>query len=298
LEKVFGYYHPQPQDLLKGIEWRQADLLDITDLDEALVGCTQLYHCAAQVNFNPKEARQTLHENPSITANVVNAALAAGVKHMVYVSSVAALGRKPGQKYFDENSEWIESKHNTAYAKSKYLAELEVWRGIEEGLPAAIVSPVIVLGPGNWERSSSTLFKTIGEGFSFYSKGVNGFVDARDVAEVMTLLAQKAISEERYVLVAENWSYEKLFKHIADAIGVAGPQVEIKAWLSGSAWRLEKIRSWITGQAPKFTRETANTALQHNYYRNDKVLKELDFKFRDLATSVKEVGAFYRKDQA
>lgn len=296
LKQVFSYYDPEADMLFKKIEFVQADLLNVPELYQALAGTEILYHCAALVSFLPKHQRALREDNPAMTAHVVNAALEQGVKHLLYVSSVAALGRKPNQTVFDENSDWVESKNNSNYAKGKYAAELEVWRGIQEGLPAAIVNPTIILGPGHWQSGSSAIFGKLAGGFKFYTQGSNGFVDVRDVVEVLLRLRDAGISGERYVVVAENMSYKELFQKIAKALGIAVPTMEIKPWLSGIGWRLEKLRALLTGSAPLLTKETARTAQNNYFYKNEKVKNALEFNFRPLAQSIKEIAGYYLKD--
>jgi nucleoside-diphosphate-sugar epimerase len=296
LEKILGYYHPNPQELLQQIELKEADLLDLPALEKALEGTTYLYHCAAIVSFAPKDKQRLLDENTDTTANVVNVALALGIQKMVHVSSVAALGRKENEKHFDESSQWVESKRNSAYAKSKYLAELEVWRGQEEGLPTAIVNPSIIIGPGPWQSGSAGLFYKIAQGFKFYTTGVNAYVDARDVAEVMERLMESPIEGERFVVAAENWSYQNFFSEVAQALGVPAPSIAVKPWLSAIAWRVEAIKAFFTDKNPLITKETAMAALSENYYQNQKVKEALGFSFKPLKESIQEIATFYRKD--
>ncbi len=296
LEKVFGYYSQNTVTLLQNVEWFEADLMDITAVTDALNGARQVYHCAAIVSFEGKKAGPMLHFNPETTANVVNAALANNVEKLVYASSVAALGRKESSEYIDEQTEWVESKHNSAYAKSKYLAELEVWRGFEEGLKAAIVNPSIILGPGNWKQGSSAIFDRIARGFKYYTLGTNGFVDVRDVVQSMILLMNSNISGERFVVVSENLSYKLVFSWIAEEMGLKKPSVEVQPWMSALLWRLEKLRTTIFGGKPFLTRETARTAQNAYFYDNGKIRNELDLEFRLISESVKDFSRLYQKD--
>mgnify|MGYP000680324584 FL=1 len=298
LKKVLGYYHPKVQEQFDKIEFAEADLLDLPALEQALQGTDYLYHCAAVVSFAPADKARMLDENPTGTANLVNLALHLGIKKLMHVSSVAALGRKEGQQHFDEESHWVESKNNSAYAKSKYLAELEVWRAHEEGLNLVIVNPSIIIGPGPWQSGSAALFSRIAQGFKFYTQGVNAYVDARDVAAIMEQLMHSEIDGERFVVAAENWTYQKFFASVAHALGVKAPSIEVKPWMSNLAWRIEKLKSWLTGKKPMITKETASTALQACYYENQKVRQALNFEFRPLEQSVQEIAAFYKKDHS
>jgi len=293
--KVFSYYNKDPEALFSKIIWQEVDLLDGTELYSILPGVDIIMHCAATVSFNPRDFQSTVIDNTKSTANVVNAALVTKVKKLIHVSSVAALGRKPGENHLNENSFWIESEANSNYAIGKHAAEMEVWRGREEGLAVAIVSPTIILGPGNWSQGSAALIKNIAEGFNYYTKGINGFVDVRDVATIMLRLASEEIEGERFVLVSENRSYQEVFALMADALGVKGPQIEVKPWMSALAWRWEALKSRITGKSPLITKETARTSLGEYYYENDKVKKVLDYRFIPIEKSVKDVANFYQK---
>ena len=142
----------------ENLEQLQCNILDVVGLEEAMKGIGKLYHCAAIVTFNPKKRAELFKINIEGTANVVNAAVDAGVKKMVHVSSVSALGRIRENEPITETMNWSEETSNSRYGQSKYLAELEVWRGIGEGLDAVLVNPVLILGPGDWNNSSSRLF--------------------------------------------------------------------------------------------------------------------------------------------
>lgn len=295
IKKVFAYYHPKPELLYERIAWHEVDLLDSLEIESVLSPGATVFHCAAKVSFNPRDRKTLLEDNPKMTAEMVNASLASGVKRFIHLSSVAALGRKEGQSEFNEKSDWVESKRNSNYAKGKYASELEVWRGMEEGLSAAILNPTIILGPGVWQQGSSKIFESIAQGFSFYSEGVNGFVDVRDVAEIAFQLSENE-KQERYVVSAENRSYKEVFFMIADALGVKRPTRKITPFLSNIAWRWEWLKSKLTGKAPLVTKETAATALDQNYYQNHKVREELNFQFRPLAKSIIEIASFYQQD--
>ena len=172
-------------DLLAGVadkvEWIQADVTDTGALEDAFEGVTHVCHCAAIVSFHPKDADKMLKVNVEGTANIVNLCLDFGVKKLVYVSSIAALGRATNRPHLDESCKWVESKDNSRYAISKYGAEMEVHRGIAEGLSVAIVSPSVIVGSQYWDEGMAGFFKKIDQGLKFCPSGGSGFVDVRDV---------------------------------------------------------------------------------------------------------------------
>ena len=278
------------------IEQFPCNILDVTGLEEAMQDVEQVYHCAAIVSFDPAQKRELFKINIEGTANVVNAALITGVKKMVHVSSVAAIGKGKGGKYISEEMNWTEETSDSNYAQSKYLGELEVWRGIGEGLNAVIINPSIILGAGDWNDGSSRLFKSVYDEFPWYSEGENGFVDVRDAATAMIELMNSEISAERFILSAANESYRKLFEQIANAFGKTVPSKLVTPFIAGVVWRLEAIRRSMTGKKPLITRETAHNALSIARYDNSKLLKFLpDFKYHSLEDTIVHTCAAMKK---
>jgi dihydroflavonol-4-reductase len=273
-------------DILPQIELIEGDILDYPLLEETLAGVDKVVHAAAIVSFVPGHEQQMLKVNVEGTANVVNACLATGVKKLCYLSSVAALGRKKGQETIDEESKWESSDLNSNYARTKYLAELEVWRGIEEGLDAVMLNPSVILGPGDWEKSSVKLFKYIWNQNLFYVAGQVNYVDVRDVAAAADTLLHTEISRERFILNAGTISYKDLFYKIADNFGKRRPPLQIAPFLASLAWRVEKVRSFITGKAPIVTRETAIISQKSFFYDSSKIRNRTGFKFRELDDTI------------
>jgi dihydroflavonol-4-reductase len=271
---------------LERVEWIQGDILDAACLENAMEGVTQVYHCAAMVSFNPRRQHILFQVNIEGTANVVNAALEKGVQKMVHVSSVAALGGGNGR--IDESMSWNEESDNSRYGKSKFHGEMEVWRGIAEGLHAVIVNPALVLGAGDWEKSSAELFKTAYDEFGWYTDGINGMVDVRDVVRAMILLMNSPINAERFILSADNWTFLRLFSEMATAFGKRIPHKKVTPFLAGLIWRAEKVRGLVTGKDPLITKETARTAQALSYYDAGKITATLDgFSFTPLEESIR-----------
>ncbi|RBL93440.1 NAD-dependent epimerase/dehydratase family protein [Chitinophaga flava] len=285
---------PRLQDLSGKIEWVQCDILDVCALEDAMQGVTQVYHCAAVVSFQPGDVANLMKINVEGTANVVNMALDAGVEKLLYVSSVAAIGRAKEQAAITEDCEWEESRNNSRYSISKFQGEMEVWRGIAEGLDAVIVNPSIILGAGFWDEGSGTLLKNAWKEFPFYTDGVNGFVDVKDVVKAMIMLMDSSVSGERFILSADNWSYRQLFTTMADALGKKPPHIAVKPWMAEMVWRLEKIKGLFTGKHPLVTKETARTAQLKVYYDSSKIHNTLpEFVFRPLEETIREISAAF-----
>ena len=276
------------------VTWVKGDLLDVVFLLEVIQECDKVYHCAGLVSFSPTKVKELFKINVTGTANVVNACLEAGIQKLVHVSSVASLGRKRDGQVVSENVKWDDNANPSVYGKTKYLGELEVWRGIAEGLDAVIVNPVIILGKGDWHTGSGATFKNAYNEFPWYTDGSSGFVDGEDVARAMVLLMDSSITAERYILSAENWTYRDLFTAMAKGFGKKAPSRRVTPWLAALVWRLEAIKGWVTGQDPLLTKETAETAQQSVRFDNAKILKALPgFSFKPLQQTIDESCSYY-----
>ncbi len=277
-------------------QWQKVDILNITLLEEILFNAKQVYHCAAIVSFNPKEKNHMQQLNIEGTKNVVNACINCGVEKLVHVSSVSALGRiRPGEQ-ISESMNWTEDTSNSEYGKTKYLSEMEIWRGIGEGLKAVIVNPSIILGAGNWNTGSTAIFKNVYNEFPWYTNGSSGFIDVSDVAKAMIALMESDINAERYVLSAWNETYRNVFDEIAKKFQKKKPSKEVTPLIAAIVWRFEYLKSIITKQNPLITKETAATALTKVVYDNSKLLKALpDFQYADFNKSIENICVELKK---
>jgi len=296
VREVFGYYestspkrkgsggdHPSgevdagsgPGSLFSRIEWVAADMLDPFTLDEVFRGITKVYHCAAIVSFDPSERKQLIKNNIESTATIVNLCLDHKVEKLCHVSSVSALGTRYDEEPVTELDMWKPSKRRHAYSISKFHSEMEVWRGIEEGLNAVIVNPSVILGPGNWKRGSAAFFTRMQKGMTYYTTGMTGFVDVRDVCRCMIGLMESDISGERFIINSEDLYYRNLFNMIADALGKPRPSRHASKTLVEAGWRLEWLRSRLTFSKPLLTRETARSGRGISRYSNEKIRQAL-----------------------
>lgn len=278
-----------PEAIQNKVEWVQGDILDVVSLEDAMEGIDMVIHAAAKVSFAPNERSQLYKLNIEGTANVVNIALEKNIKRFVHISSVAAIGRTVNGERVSEEKKWQEGKMHTSYSISKYHAELEVWRGAAEGLNVVIVNPSTVLGYGDWSTSSCAIFKSVYNEFPWFTKGINGFVAVEDVARATVMLMESGISNERFIINGDNWSFQQLFNTIADSFGKKRPHKEATAFLGSIAWRMEKLKSKLSGKKPLLTRESARVAQSITYFDNSKILKALSgFSFTPLAQTIKK----------
>ncbi|MFM7021599.1 MAG: NAD-dependent epimerase/dehydratase family protein [Flavobacteriales bacterium] len=289
--KIIRFYSGD-QHILDNLEWMEGDINDILSLEEGMKDCSYVYHCAAAVSFFKNDKDRMFKINVEGTRNVVNTALKCNIKKLCYVSSTAALGGSEVNGLITEEALWQDEKGRSNYAISKKLAELEVWRGIEEGLNAVIVNPSVILGPG--DKSSSTLFTKVNKGLRFYTHGVNGYVDVRDVSNIMIKLMHSDISGERFLAISENISFRELFDSIAEHLHKQAPTIEAKRWMAEIIWRLEALRSALFNTPAFVTKETSASAFSSSRYSNEKARARLNHKFIPVFTSIKEISRFYK----
>lgn len=269
------------------IEWFLGDVLDVVGLEDAMIGCSRVYHCAALVSFNRRDFSQMIKVNRRGTQHVVDLALHLNIEKLVHVSSTAVFTRNKEleEEMISEDSKWVSGQETSGYAISKYNAEREVWRGIEEGLNAVIINPSLMLGSGNWNDSSLKILRTVSEGFSYHTAGSNAFVDARDVAFCMVELMHGPYQRDRFLCTGTNITFKEALYTMAEVMGKPVPSKLATSWMSGLAWRL----SWLKGLFTKnqtLTRESATSAQRKTSYDSTKIIKALDFEFRPFKETV------------
>jgi dihydroflavonol-4-reductase len=264
-----------PSDIWEKVQWVEGDVLDIISLHDAMQGADAVIHSAAIVSFSKKERHRMYQVNVEGTANVVNAAIETKVQRLLHISSVAALGRTTKTEIINEQKKWEDNKNNTHYAISKHHSELHVWRGFAEGLEGVVLNPSTVLGYGNWHQSSCAIFKNAYREFSWYTKGINGFVGVEDVAEAAAQLLFSEITQKKFIVNAENWSFQQLFDTIADGLDKKHPHKQATKTMGEVAWRFEKLKEILTGKKALLTKETAKIAHSKTSFDNNALLNAL-----------------------
>lgn len=281
---------------LANVNWREADLLDMAALENALQGVNTVIHTAALVSFNPSDKERLHKVNVEGTRNIVNTCLSTGVSRLVHISSVAALGRQKGLTIINEDSKWIDSNLNSDYAESKYLAELEVYRGKEEGLQIDILNPSVILSRSDWNRSSSQLFRYVWKEKAFYADGVINYVDVRDVAELVYKLINRKSSGGRYIASAGSVQIIEFLTGIAVLFKKKAPRFKVPSYLLSVAAQLEYIRSKLTGSEPIVSTQSARAANENFIYNNQKALTELEAEFRTLEETLEWCCSYYTEN--
>ena len=289
---------PNTHNKANKVDYILGDILNYPKLLEAIEGVDIVIHTAAMVSFNRKDTAKLYEINVTGTENVVNACLEKKTKKLIHISSVAAIG-KPEIKLpageiltVDENTKWVNSPNHSEYGKSKHLAELEVYRGQAEGLNTIIINPSVILGEADWTKSSTRLFKYIYDKNLFYTEGYINYVDVRDVSKMILKLTKSDLSGERFIANSGSTSFKEFFTTIASSFKVKPPSIKIGKIGSEILWRIESLRSFITGSDPLITKDTSVTAQRRIYFDNSKSKAMLEIEFTELETTVKRVSNY------
>ena len=294
---VFTYYTTQVDELFSQIEWVEAHLNDIPALTKAFKDVTKVYHCAALVSFDPNDYYALRRINIEGTANIVNLCLTHNIEKLCYVSSIAAIGQgELNETIITENTNWIPDDDHSVYAITKYGAEIEVWRGINEGLDTVIVNPGFIFGPGFWKTSSGSLFKKIHKGLSHYTTGITGYVDITDVIAAMMQLMESSIKNERYILISKNISFKEFVLKAAHSLNVKPPEKEALDWHLQVAWRLDWLNYFVMRKRRKLTKQLASNLSKKFNYSNKKIISDLKLKFKPIDESISQTCQYFLSD--
>lgn len=264
------------------IEFVEGDVLDVDVLEKALQDVDYVIHAAAIVSFESGGAEEMFKVNVEGTRNLVDVCTSLSLKKFLHVSSVAAIGRDKRTSEIDEQSKWVKSDLNSMYAVSKYLAELEVWRGVEEGLSAVIINPSVVFGPGDWSKSSTQLIKQVWKHPLLAPKGSLSFVDLRDVGNIAEQLLFSDVKSKRFIVSAGQISYVDLFTRLSRLLGKPSPKIEIGRKRATVYWLFSNLFLRLVGKKPLLTRQTIRMFGRHFQYRNDAIGQLLGYKFREI----------------
>lgn len=287
-KSLFRLY--QKDHLFPKIEWIQADIIDIPSLEIAFQNVDYVYHCAGQISYDPNDENSIRKINIEGTANIVNCCIAYQIKKLCHVSSIAALGNLAAhEKEVTEETEWNPEMPHNDYAISKYGAEMEIWRGQQEGLNVVVVNPGVIFGAGFWNQGSGKFFSSIKKGFPFYTNGSTAYVGVTDVVNIMIQLMKSDLVGERYIVIAENRSFKNIIFEIAQKLNAPKPKTEAKPWLLNIAWRLDWLVSLIFRSKRKLSKYTVHSLTSSEFISNQKIKNALNYEFQDMDSVITEV---------
>jgi len=288
VKNVFDFYNQTT--LFDKVNWVKGDITDIPSLEIAFKNVTHVYHCAALISFDPSDEDELRKINIEGTANVVNCCINLGVKKLCYVSSIATLGdTREHEIIITEENEWNPEELHSDYAITKYGAEMEVFRGHQEGLEVVIVNPGVIFGYGFPKKGSDVIIQSVKKGLSFYTKGNIGIISVEDVVKSMIQLMKSSINGERFTLVGENISTKALLDFIAEELKVKKPYIEATKLITSIAWRMDWLISIITNRKRKLTKATAKASHSINIYDTTKIIIDLNYSFQKKETYLPKI---------
>ena len=293
VKKVFSYYNVDAEAYFNKIEWVEADITDIPSLEPVFKGITHVFHTAAFINFNPKYFSKLLKTNVEGTANIVNLCLAYQIKKLCHVSSIATLGSSKNGALINEENEYNSEENNSVYAITKQGADMEVWRGTQEGLNAIIIKPGVILGSGHWSTSSSSIFNNVFKGIPFYTSGGVGVVDVQDVVKVMISLMNSEIKNDHFIMVGENSSFKNLLSQIANNFQKKGPKKKISKWVLLLYCNYEWLLHKLFNKKRKFTKGMIASLYTTTSYSSEKIISKFDFTFTPLENTIERICKNY-----
>ena len=290
------FEHYDKSELFSNIEWIQVDILDVPSLEIAFKNINYVYHCAGFISFNPDNEEQLRKTNIEGTANIVNFCIDKKVKKLCHVSSIAALGNLAQNEIeVTEETEWNPEILHSDYAISKYGAEMEVWRGLQEGLQVVVVNPGIIFGYGFWNQGSGALILAIKKGLPFYTNGSTGYIAVADVVTIMSKLMNSDCSGERFILISENRTYKDIIATIAKKLNVKNPKIEATPFLLNLAWRMDFLISKILRVNRKLSKHSSISLQNIDKFSNEKVKKYLNYNFNKIDTYLDTILVSFKK---
>ena len=293
VKRVFSYFTNDVENLFSKISWIKADITDIPSLTTAFLDVDIVYHAAALVSFDDNDYRKMRQINIDGTANIVNLCVCNAVKKLCFVSSIAAVGNSINNETVTEENEWTVESESNGYSITKHGAEMEVWRGSQEGIDVVIVNPGVILGAGFWNVNTGQFFSKVANNFKFYTEGITGFVGVNDVAKAMISLVKSDVKNERFILVSENNSFLEVFTWIANELGKKPPSIKVSKLLSNIFRRIDGLVTFIARKKRLITKDSVRSLHGKTEYSSEKIKSAIDFNFESTQQVVKEVCKNY-----
>jgi nucleoside-diphosphate-sugar epimerase len=263
------------------LDWVTGDIRDQYVVKELIKDCDLFIHSAAMVSFEKSDVEKMMSVNVEGTKRVVDNLIGTDIK-LIHISSISALGRIDQGKEISEKTTYNHEVKNSAYAQSKYLSELEVHRGIAEGLSAMLLLPSIILGRNNHNSSSSTLWSQILKMPKFAPAGANGFVDVRDVVKATNLCINKWQNGEKFVINGHNLEYIALYDKVVKLKKLKIKPSKISPTFLLCMLPFVKLFYFLTNTNNKISKDTILTTSKSYSYSNQKSIKDLQLKYYSI----------------
>ncbi len=276
------------------IYWLYGNIENYEDLHTAFKGIAKVYHCANRVSFDERDRKALLIANHLGTKKVVDMALEMGIEKLAFVGSVATFDAENGQNYIDENSHWNISIEHSSYAESKYLAELEVWRGAEEGLPVIIVNPGVVLSDYDFYQSSGQLFSQNAKTFSFSPTGNIPLIDVNDISKRLIFLMNSDIQNEQYILVGESIPMQEMNDGIRTSLDKSKSIVIPKKLLLFLGKMYQNL-SILIPFLPRYNKYFWRNLTEDKYFSTNKIEEVYPSKFSRVKEAIQRYSVEFKE---
>ena len=286
VKKIFSYYNNNYEQLFQKITWKECDILDVIKLDDIIQGIQYIYHCAALISFNNSDKNKMIEINTTGTSNIIDMSLKYNIKRICFVSSIATLGSNNNLP-IDESCFW-NWENQSGYAISKYLAEMEMWRGFSEGLSGFIVNPSLIIGPGSWDSGIGTIIKKGQLGIPFYPSGSCGLIDVNDLVEIMIKLMKSSITNERFIINSEHISYKHLMSIIAKSFKKRQPYIKLNSFFMKFFILIDILVNMIRGTKIDLSTDAVKYTSSSILLSSDKINTEIPFNYRNIEDSLKK----------
>lgn len=284
VKESYRFYTENPNVFFDKIEWVDVDFDDIFSLEMALKDVKEVYHCAAKVSFHPKDEKEMYHTNIKGTENLFYACENSSVEKFLHVSSIAVLDTLNENGELDENSDFNPKEEHSAYAISKHLSEMEAWRASAENLNVIIINPGMIVGSGNWGKSSGDIFPTFEKNSFTFSGGTN-YVDVRDVAEISLLLMEKNAFGERFILISEGKKYTEIAGQVRSKLRLKDAKILSKSLLNFGRI-LNILFGWLFPSLRIITKTNIDAITTMTVISNHKIKEKLNYQFIPIKESI------------
>lgn len=260
------------------VETVAGDLRDPASLERAVAGCGVVYHVAADYRLWVRDPQEMYHSNVEGTVRLLEAARAAGVRRIVYTSTVGCIGI-PKDGVGDETSPVSLENMTGHYKRSKFLAEQAAFRAAQDGAPVVIVNPTAPIGDHDFKPTPTgkiILDFLNGAMPAYIETGLN-FVDVRDVAEGHLLAEERGRVGERYILGRENLTLAEVFARLEKVSGVRAPTRKIPYAVAYAAGAASTGWAALTGRPPRAPLDGVRMAKKKMWVSHEKAAAELGY---------------------
>lgn len=283
-------------DVLHKVRLVYGDITDRASLDSAMQGIDLVYHSAGLTYMGDKKNALLYKINVEGTRNILQACVAAGIKRVVHVSSITAVGIAFDKKPVDETVVWNFEAISLEYARTKHIAELEVAEAVKKGLDCVIVNPAFVFGAGDLNFNAGRIIKDVyNRRLPFYPLGGICLVDVEIVAETIMTAMEKGRTGERYIIGGENVSYKELADTISRITGAPKILLPLPFWMAKVLKALLDLYKNKNRISKLFNLSMFRVASHFLYFDSSKASRELNMRFEPHENSIRSAYEWYRE---